>query len=67
LTSRIVGTTAGLLFASRVGMPEKSKPENSELPVSPPFCSDPNCPYCKELREIEEELNWQNGKTRKKA
>jgi glutaredoxin len=27
-----------------------------EMPVGSPYCSDPSCPYCKELREIAEEL-----------
>ena len=27
-----------------------------DMPVGSPYCSDPNCVYCKELRELEEEL-----------
>jgi len=37
-------------------MPEKSKPDNHEVRLGSPFCSDPNCPYCKELRELHEEI-----------
>jgi len=37
-------------------MPEQSKPEKLEVPVSSPYCSDPNCPYCKELREQQDEI-----------
>jgi len=37
-------------------MSEQSKRENREMPVSSPFCSDPECPDCKELRELQEEM-----------
>ena len=26
------------------------------MPVGSPYCSDPNCVYCKELHELEEEI-----------
>jgi hypothetical protein len=32
------------------------QPKN--VPVSGPYCSDPTCVYCKELREGEEELRY---------
>jgi hypothetical protein len=33
-------------------MPEPSK----DAPISGPYCSDPACRYCKELREFADEL-----------
>ena len=36
-------------------MRERPNPDDRE-PLAPPYCSDPNCAYCKELREIAEEL-----------
>ena len=35
-------------------MSEQSK----DVPISAPYCSDPTCAYCKELREAEEELRY---------
>jgi hypothetical protein len=32
-----------------------TKSDMRELPVGSPYCSDPNCAYCKELREFGEE------------
>jgi hypothetical protein len=31
-------------------------PKKHEMPVGSPYCSDPNCEYCKNLREFSEEL-----------
>lgn len=33
-------------------MPESS----NDVPIASPYCSDPACLYCKELREIADEL-----------
>ena len=43
-------------------MPEKEKPENHEVRLGSPFCSDPNCPYCKELRDVQDELRRKKEK-----
>jgi 3-methyladenine DNA glycosylase AlkC len=46
-------------------MPDWSKPqkpENHEIRVGSPFCSDPNCPYCQELRQLHEELRRKKAK-----
>ena len=40
-------------------MRERPNPDDRE-PLAPPYCSDPNCAYCKELREIGEELRRKN-------
>ena len=45
-------------------MPEKSKPENHEVRLGSPFCSDPNCAYCKELRKVHEEISRKKEKER---
>ena len=39
-------------------MTDNFDPEaQASLPVASPYCSDPNCVYCKELRETQEEVN----------
>jgi hypothetical protein len=47
-------------------MPERSKkppkPDNHEIRLGSPFCSDPNCAYCKELRDLQEELRRKKEK-----
>jgi len=44
-------------------MPEQPQRKPREVPISSPFCSDPDCAYCKELREMQEEVRRKNEKT----
>lgn len=48
-------------------MPEKTKPEDHEARLGSPFCADPMCPYCKELRELHEEISKKNERGRDTA
>lgn len=59
IQSRILATATS---RSRFGveMPANPKPENHAVPVSSPYCSDPNCAYCKELREVQAEIRTKN-------
>ena len=38
-----------------------------DIAVGSPYCSDPNCAYCKELREAEEKLKAQQGSANRGA
>ena len=40
-------------------MAQASNPED-RIPLGSPYCSDPNCVYCKDLREFTEELRRSN-------
>ena len=49
-------------------MSQKQQPKTpAELPVSSPFCADPNCPYCKQLRELQEEIRKKNDQEQRSA
>jgi len=43
-------------------MSEQPKRENREVAISSPYCSDPDCLYCKELREMQEPMTKKNEK-----
>jgi hypothetical protein len=43
-------------------MSEQPKREKREVPISSPYCSNPNCLYCKELREMQEQMGKKNEK-----
>jgi hypothetical protein len=32
--------------------------QSKDVPISAPYCSDPTCAYCKDLRGAEEELRY---------
>jgi 3-methyladenine DNA glycosylase AlkC len=42
-------------------MSDQTNSENPKIPVGSPYCSDPNCPYCKELQEVTEEVRKSNA------
>jgi hypothetical protein len=46
----------GRTFVPSLGCVVAENPKKYEMPVGSPYCSDPNCRYCKELRAFEEEL-----------
>ena len=35
-------------------MESQIRPSTHQQDLGSPYCSDPNCPYCKELRETQE-------------
>ena len=44
-----------LPFLAALGLVSEHSHE-SEKPVGSPYCSEPNCRYCEELRKLAEEL-----------
>ena len=42
-------------------MSDRKNRENRKTPIGSPYCSDPNCLYCKELQEVSEEVRKSNA------
>jgi hypothetical protein len=45
-----------------------SKPvPHQQAELGSPYCSDPNCEYCKNLREVQERVKKASAESEKKA
>jgi len=51
------GAPLGNRSITEAPMTANPTPEGHVLSLGSPYCSDPNCEYCKELRKAEEQLS----------
>ena len=49
-------STMNLPFSAQRWSVVSNHSAKRDMPVGSPYCSDPDCVYCKDLRELEEEL-----------